>query len=150
MDIKRRIEQDLKTALLAGDKTLVTTLRGLKSAILYAEVAIGKKEEGLSDTELINLLRKELKKRHESADLYKQGDNEERQKAELIEAEVIQKYLPAEITDEQLDQLINQAIQATGAASSQQMGQVIGKVKELSGGSVDGSRIATAVKSKLG
>lgn len=75
--LKQKIEQDIKTAMLAGDKTLVMTLRGLKSAILYIEVAQGIRDTGLPDAEVIDLLAKEAKKRQESADLYKQGGNQE-------------------------------------------------------------------------
>lgn len=147
--MKVQIEQDLKTAMLAGDKTLVTTLRGIKSAILYAEVASNKRDEGLSDQEMVDILRKELKKRQESADLYAQGGNQERQEAELTEAKVIEKYLPQQLPDEELNKLVDEAISEIGPASQQTMGQLIGKVKALSGGSVDGSRIATAVKGRM-
>ena len=63
MTIKEQLEIDIKTAMLAGEKTLVTTLRGLKSAILYAEVAAGSRDEGLSDDVVVGLLQKESKKR---------------------------------------------------------------------------------------
>lgn len=149
MRLKAQIEQDLKTALLAGDKILVTTLRGLKSAVLYAEVAAGKRDEGLSEDVMIDILRKELKKRHESAELYKQGGNQDREQAELKEAEVIEKYLPAQLNDEELAALLDKAMGELGGLSQQNMGQLIGKVKQLSNGSIDGSRIAQAVKARL-
>ena len=67
MSVKQQIDQDLKTAMLGGDKTLTMTLRGLKSSILNAEIEQGKRESGLSDDESINVLSKEAKKRQESA-----------------------------------------------------------------------------------
>src|SRR6185369_11783185 len=98
--LKVRIDQDLKTALLAGDKTLATTLRGLKSAILYVEVAKGVRDEGLSDEEIVTLLAKEAKKRQESADLYVQGGSQERADAELAEKKAIEVYLPQQLSDD--------------------------------------------------
>lgn len=73
--LKQRIDQDLKQALLGGDKVLATTLRGLKSVILYAEVAKGVREQGLDDEEILRLLAKEAKKRQESADLFTHRSN---------------------------------------------------------------------------
>jgi len=90
MGLKQQIEDDLKTAMLAGDKTLVTTLRGLKSAILNIEVAKGARETGLPDSEITDILAKEAKKRKESADMYVQGASQERAEAELQEKTVIE------------------------------------------------------------
>lgn len=149
MDIKKQIEQDLKVAMLGGDKVLATTLRGLKSAILYAEVAAGKREEGLGDAEMVDLLRKEAKKRQESADLFARGGNQEKAQAELTELKVIEKYLPAQADDQQLSAWVEQAVSEIGEVSPQTMGRIIGRVKELSDGGADGGRIAKAVKDKM-
>lgn len=149
MSVKQQIEADLKTAMLAGDKTLVTTLRGLKSAILNVEITEGKREEGLSDDVLVGLLQKEAKKRQESADLYAQGGSPEREEAELTEKAVIEKYLPAQLSEVEIIKIIDEVIQASGAQSMQAMGQVIGAVKQKAGASADGSVIARIVKEKL-
>ncbi len=135
--------------MLAGEKTLVTTLRGLKSAILYVEVAKNAREEGLPDPEVVDILGKESKKRQESADMYIQGGSQERADAELTEKKVIEKYLPAQLSEEEIGQLIAEVIAQTGATDMSAMGQVIGKVKELSKGSADGAVIARLVKDKL-
>lgn len=147
--LKACIDQDLKTALLAGDKVLATTLRGLKSVILYAEVAKGAREEGLSDDEIIVLLSKEAKKRQESAELYQKGGNEEKAAAELVEKRAIEAYLPSQLSDEELTQLIDEIIADIGAAGSGAMGRVIGAVKQKTAGQADGSRIAQLVKERL-
>lgn len=147
--LKARIDQDLKRALLAGDKELVTTLRGLKSVILYAEVAKGSREQGLADDEIILLLAKESKKRQESADLYKQGGNEEKAAAELAEKKVIESYLPSQLSDDELSKLIDEAIAELGASDPSAMGRVIGAVKQKASGQADGSRIAELVKQHL-
>ncbi len=147
--IKQTIEQDLKSAMLAGDKPLVLTLRGLKSVILYAEVAAAKRTEGLTDQAVIGLLQKESKQRQEAADLYAQGGNQEQKDSELREKAIIDAYLPAAMDERQVSQLIDQAADELGAISPQTMGQIIGRVKALSGGSADGALIARLVKARL-
>lgn len=150
MGLKERIDQDLKRAMLAGDKTLVTTLRGLKSAILYVEVAKGVRESGgLSDAEITDILAKESKKRQESADLYKQGGDDVRADAELAEKQVIDAYLPEQMSEDELKAVIDQVIQETGAADAKAMGQVIGQVKQRTAGQADGAVIARLVKERL-
>ena len=149
MSIKEHIDQDLKQAMLGGDKTLVTTLRGVKSAILYAEVAKGSRDTGLSDEEAIEVLSKEAKKRQESADLYQQGGNQERAHAELAEKAAIEKYLPAQLSEAEIKALIEQAITDVGDASMQNMGRIIGQVKAASKGAADGATIARLVKARL-
>ncbi len=150
MSISEQIDADLKTAMLAGDKTLATTLRGLKSVILYEEVAKGVRDTGLTDDAVIILLSKEAKKRQESADLYTKGDSKDRADTELAEKVIIEKYLPAQISDDDLIAIVDDAIKSTGATSMQQMGQVIGIVKTKAGPGADGARIAQLVKEKLG
>ena len=149
MSIKTTIDADLKTALLAGDKVLATTLRGVKAATLNTEIAENKREAGLSDDEVMNLLVKEAKKRQESADLYNQGGNIEKAAAETAEKLVIEKYLPAQMDDEALKNLVEAAVAETNAASMQDMGKVIGLVKQRAGNTADGGRIAQMVKERL-
>lgn len=149
MAIKQQLDADIKAALLSGDKVLATTLRGIKSAILYAEVEQGARESGLDDQVIITILAKEAKKRQESADLYKQGNNQEKAAAELAEKAIIEKFLPEQLSDDELKGAIDQAIKELGELTPQTMGQVIGKVKQNTQGKVDGSRIAQAVKEKL-
>lgn len=149
MSLKEQIDKDVKTALLAGDKVLVTTLRGLKSAILNEEVAQGKRDTGLPDTEVQAILAKEAKKRQESADLYVKGGSEERAAAELEEKKVIENYLPPQLSEDEIGGLIDQAISATGADSMAQMGQIIGMVKAKAGPAADGALIAAMTKERL-
>ena len=147
--LKSRIDQDLKKALLAGDKVLATTLRGLKSAILYVEVDKGLRDEGLSDDEIVVLLAKEAKKRQESADLYRQGGNEDKAAAELTEKKVIESYLPSQLSDAELIKLVEEIIVDLGASGPESMGHVIGAVKQKAAGQADGARIAALVKERL-
>lgn len=149
MTIKEQIETDIKQAMLSGDSTLTTTLRTLKSVALNLEVANGTREQGLGDTEFIDLLTKEAKKRQESADMYKQGGRNELAEAELAEKAVIEKYLPAQLSDEALADVVSQVIDELGVSGPQAMGQVIGEVKKRTAGQADGGRIAALVKVSL-
>lgn len=148
--LEQRLEQDIKDALLSGDKTRATTLRGLKAVLLNVKVAEGKRESGLNDEEVQTVLAKESKKRQESADLYVQGGNQSRADAELAEKAVIDTYLPAQLSEADIAKLADTVIAQTGAAGPQAMGQVIGQVKAKAGAAADGAVIARIVKEKLG
>lgn len=147
--LKQQLEQDLKAALLGGDKDRVTTLRGLKSIILYEEVAKGAREDGLTDEAILVLFAKEAKKRQESADLYVQGDNQPKADAELAEKAIIEGYLPKQMDDDELSAIVEAVIAGFGDITPQAMGQVIGQVKQKTEGRADGARIAKAVKERL-
>lgn len=149
MSIKEQLDADIKAAMLAGDKTLVTTLRGLKSAILNVEVAEGIRDSGLPDNRVLEVFVKEAKKRQDSADMYAQGGSQERVDAELAEKAVIEKYLPKQLSDDELIVIIDKAIESAGANGPQMMGQVIGLVKQETAGTADGGRIAALVKGRL-
>jgi uncharacterized protein len=148
--LEQKLEQDIKDALLSGDKTRATTLRGLKAVLLNVKVAQGKRDSGLSDDEVLQVFTKESKKRQESADLYKQGgDTAGRAEAELAEKVIIDAYLPAQLSEAEITKLVEEAIAATGASGPQGMGQVIGQVKAKAGASADGAAIARIAKEKL-
>jgi uncharacterized protein YqeY len=147
--LEDKIEQDLKTALLAGDGQRVTTLRGLKAVLLNVKVATGKRDSGLSDEEVLPQLAKQAKQRQESADMYIQGGDQARADAELAEKAIIEAYLPAQLSEAEITKLIDEVIEQTGAAGQSAMGQVIGQVKGRTGATADGALIARLVKEKL-
>jgi len=149
MTLEQRLEQDIKTALLAGEKTRVITLRGLKSNLLNVKVAEGKRESGLSDQEVINIFSKEAKKRQESADLYVQGGSQERADKELVEKTVIEEYLPKQLSEAEIASIVAEVITETGATEQRDMGKVIAGVRAKTAGSADGSIIARLTKEKL-
>jgi uncharacterized protein len=149
MNIKQRIESDLKIALLAGDKDRVSTLRGLKSVILNAEIANNLRQEGLPDDQLIQLLNKEAKKRIESAEMYTQGGSAERADRELKEKDLITIYLPAQLTGEEIEMLVDEVISEVKPNGMQDMGKVIALVKDRAAGQADGSRVAALVKERI-
>ena len=148
--LEQKIEQDLKAALLARDSQTVSTLRGLKSALLNLKVATGKRESGLGADEVIAVLSKQSKQRQESADLYLQGGDQARADAELAEKKIIDEYLPAQLSEEELLPIVEKAITDSGAAGPADMGKVIGAVRGQTAGQADGALIARLVKEKLG
>lgn len=147
--LKDQLNSDLKTAMLSGDKVLATTLRGLKGAILNVEIAKGLRDTGLGDPEIIDLFSKEAKKRQESADLYIRGGNQEKADAELLEKRVIEQYLPSQLSDAELQSIVDEVAQTLGGISKETMGRAIGAVKSRVGATVDGGRIAAAVKERI-
>lgn len=150
MPLRQQLDDDIKAAMLAGDTLRVETLRGLKTAILYADVAAKKRDSGgIADDEIIGLFAKEAKKRQESADLYVKGGAQERADKELAEKKIVEAYLPAQMDEAELIALIDAAIAEQGASDMQAMGKVIGAVKARAGNSADGSVIARLVKERL-
>jgi uncharacterized protein YqeY len=150
MSLEAQINQDLKQAMLAKDQPLVSTLRMLKSAMLYLKVEQGSRDRELSAADVQALLAKEAKKRQESADLYEKGGNADSAQAELAEKAVIEKYLPEQLSEDDLRKLVEETAAALGASTPAQMGQVIGAVKGKVGASGDGAVIARLAKEVLG
>jgi uncharacterized protein YqeY len=147
--LEQKLEDDIKAALLSGEKEKAMRLRTLKAALLSYKVAEGKRDSGISDDEIIAILSKEAKKRQESADLYKQGGRTESAEAELAEKALIEAYLPAQLSEDEIKALIDEAITTTGASTMQDMGKVIGAVKAKAGAAADGGLIAGLVKERL-
>lgn len=144
--IEAQIEKDLKSAMLARETDKVSTLRGLKSVFLYAKVADGTRDKELSDDQATRLLQKEAKQREESAALYSQGGADSRAEQELKEKALIETYLPAKLSEEELSNIVEEVMSGNPDAN---MGQIIGEVKTKAAGSAEGSDIARIVKAKL-
>jgi len=150
MSLRQQLDDDVKAAMLSGDTLKVETLRGLKTVILYADVAAKKRDTGgIDDEEALALFAKEAKKRQESADLYVQGGSQERADKELAEKAIIETYLPTQLSEADLVQIIDAVIAEQGAEGMQAMGKVIGAVKAKVGTSADGSVVAKLVKERL-
>ena len=145
--IETQLEQDIKTAMLAGAKDRVLTLKTIKSVLLSAKVAGGTRDSLLPDADVIALFSKEAKKRQESADLYKQGGNDVKAEAELNEKAIIETYLPAQLSAAEIAAIIDEVIAQLGDKAA--MGPVIGQVKARTNGAADGALIAKLVKEKL-
>lgn len=149
MSFKEKIDQDLKAALLSGDKERASVLRGIKSAVLYEEVAKGARDEGLADEEVLRILGKEAKKRQESADLYVKGGSQEKADAELAEKKIIEEYLPAQLSEDDITKLIDEVTAENGPVTKETMGATIAAVKQKSGGAADGATVARLVKERM-
>ena len=149
MGLKEQIDADIKKAMLAKDKDGLRALRALKSSILMAETEKGN-EGQLSPEKELNLLMKSAKQRKESAEIYKQQNRQDLMETELIELEIIERYLPKQLSDDELKAKLAEIIAKVGASGPADMGKVMGVAsKELSGGA-DGRRISTTVKELLG
>ena len=150
--VKTRLQADLTTAMKARDELVLSTIRMVRAAIMNAEVA-GSEAVELSEEEAIAVLRSEAKKRAESAEVYEQNGRLESAAKERAELEVIERYLPAAMSDDQLAAIVDDevaAAAATGAEGGRAMGLVIKAVRERAGDGADGGRIAALVKARLG
>jgi uncharacterized protein len=148
--MQEQIERDLKTALLAGDKAKVETLRTIKSALLNEAISQGARGTGLSDEQVQKILAREAKKRQEAADLYQKGGADDRANAELAEKVIIDAYLPEQMGEEQIARIVDEEIAKISSPSIQDMGRIIGAVRGSTAGAADGALIAKIVKEKLG
>ncbi len=144
-----QIQEDLKKAMLDRDELKVSTLRLLSSALTYARVDGNNSDQTQSDEVVIDIVQKEVKKRKEAAAGFRQGNREEQAQKEEAEAKVLEGYLPAQISDEELTKIVKETITNLGAKSMQDMGKVIAEVRGKVGQSADGSRISSLVKEVL-
>ncbi len=149
MALKSQIENDVKAALLGGDRFRGEVLRNLKAAILDEEVAQNKRDTGLEDAEIEKIIVKEVKKRNDSATQFEAAGRPELVEQEQAEAKVLEVYLPEQLSEEEVAATIDAVIADLGASGPQAMGQVIGAVKGKLGSSADGGLIARLVKEKL-
>lgn len=149
MTLKERINDEMKAALLSGNRFFGETLRNLKAAILNEEVAAGKRDEGLSDEEVEKVIAREVKKRTESAKIYRDNDRPELAEPEEREMEVLRQFLPEQLGEDELRAMIEAKITELGVSVPQAMGQVIGAVKQQAGNAADGALIARLVKETL-
>ena len=141
-----KIRADLKSAMIAKDETRVSTLRLLISELTYAKVG---KEGGLPDDAVISVIQKEVKKRKESIESFEKGGRPELAEKEQAELEVLQKYLPEQISDEELTKVVEDSITKLGASTMADMGKVIGVVMGQVGARAEGARVSLLVRSKL-
>jgi len=149
MTLKETIRTDLTAAMKARDEVRSSTLRMVLTAITNAEVA-GKQARELSDDEIIGVLSTEAKKRREAAVAFADGGRAEQAAKETAEAAVIVDYLPAQLSPEEISDLVVKAIEQTGAADVKAMGKVMGVVTPQVKGRADGGAVAAEVRRQLG
>lgn len=141
-----QLEADLQKAAKSRDEIRLTVLRLLKSALKYYEIEVG---HDATPQEILTILQKEAKKRRDSIEQYSAANRQDLVAEETKELDVLQSYLPEEISDSKLDEIINQAIEETGAKNQADMGRVMQLVMKNSAGQVDGARVSAKVKSIL-
>lgn len=132
----------------SGDKVALGTIRMVLTAITNEEVA-GKEARTLSEDEIITVLSREAKKRREAAEEFAKAGREDKAAEERAEGEVIAKYLPAQLSEDEIKKMISAAIASTGAAGSADMGKVMGAIKPQIAGKADGSIVSSLVKAAL-
>lgn len=147
MPLQEKIQQEIKAAMIAKDADRLSTLRLLKSAMGYAQIE--KKTETLSDAEVTALIQKEVKKRRDSVEQYRTGGRPELAEKEEKEISVLEAFLPKPLAPEELEQLIKDTIQETGASSKKEMGQVIKAVQAKAAGRAEGKAISSIVSKLL-
>ena len=147
--LKERITSEMKAALLSGDRFRGDVLRNLKASILNEEVSLGKRENGLDDAEIEKVVAREVKKRVESADLYRKNDRAELAEPEEKEAEILREFLPEQLGEAEISKIVEEVIAGMYDVSIQKMGQVIGAVKSKAGNAADGALVAKIKKKKL-
>ena len=142
MTILEQVQEDVRTAMKAGERERAAALRMVVDAL--------QQDAKLGDGDEVAVLQRERKKRLEAVDAYREGGRGEQAEVEQTEAELIEAYLPEQLSDEELGELVSAAIEDTGATEQKQMGQVMSAVIPKVGGRADGKRVSQVVRDKLG
>lgn len=148
MDLFEKVSADIKAAMLARDKVRLETLRGIKKEFIEAKTAKGA-EGVLSDDQAIKIMAKMVKQRRETAAIYSEQNRPELAENELAEANVIEEYLPKQLSDQELTAELKKIIEQTGATSMAQMGKVMGVASKALAGRADGKAISAKVRELL-
>jgi uncharacterized protein YqeY len=147
--MQEQLERDLKAAMLAGDKFKTEVIKGIKSALQYEAVSQRSEDRSLNDEQVQKVLARESKKRQDAVELYKNAGEQERADKESAEKEIIDAYLPKQLSEDEINKTVLKEIENFGASSQADMGRVIGAVRSKLGASADGAVIAKLVKEKL-
>jgi uncharacterized protein len=142
MSVLEQVQADVRTAMKAGERERAAALRMIVDS-LQQDAKLGKGDE-------VAVLQRERKKRLEAADAYRDAGRAGQASVEGFEAELIEAYLPEQLSDEELAELVEAAIAETGASEQKQMGQVMSALMPKVGGRADGKRVSAAVREKLG
>jgi uncharacterized protein len=146
VSVRDRIQDDTKTAMKQRDRTRVGALRMLGAALQNAEIEAGRP---LTEQEEQTILRRQLKQRDESAEAFRNAGREEQAASESAEAEIVRAYLPQPLSPAELEEIVETAINATGATSMRDMGNVMGRAMELSEGRAEGRQLSALVRDRL-
>jgi len=145
MQLEEQIMSEIKKSMLAKDSKRLEALRAIKNVIIMVKTS----PEGFSDENVIKTLQKEVKKRKETAEIYKQQNRPDLAEVELYQASVMEEFLPKQLNDDELKSILEKIIQEVGASSPADMGKVMGKATKELAGKADYSRISAMVKQLL-
>lgn len=148
MSLKKQIDEDIKTAMRNKEKDELRALRAIKSMILLAETEKGAQEELLPETEL-KLLTKAASQRKESLGVYREQGREDLAEKEEAELKIIERYLPQQLSEEEMRTELKKIIEQTGATGPQDMGKVMSNATKQMAGKADGKILSAIVKSML-
>ena len=149
MSLKDQLNQEIKTAMRAKDQVALRTLRALKSAIMLIETSEGRTDPILTADEELKLLMNQAKQRKDSFEQYAQNGREDLAQKEKEELEVIERFLPKQMSPEELHEVVTQIMSEVGATSMRDMGKVMGIASKKLAGRADGKSIAAIVKAAL-
>jgi len=151
MSLREKINEQFNIALKSKNKTLVSTLRLVLSAIKERDISnrTNEKREPVKDEEIIKVLLRMKKQRQESADLYKKGGRQELLEAEESEIKIIDTFLPKQLNEEETKKICKEAIESLGASSIKDMGKIMGSLKQKYSDSIDFSKVNIIVKDLL-
>jgi uncharacterized protein YqeY len=147
MSLEQKINDGIKTAMLARDKIRLESLRAVKAAILLAKTSENAKD--LDEAAEVKMLQKLVKQRRETAEIYISNNRQELAEKELSEAAIIEEFLPKQLSAEEIESEVKSIIEATGANSVKDMGKVMGIASKQLAGKADGKLIAELVKKLL-
>ena len=148
MGLQQQLMQEMKAAMKAKDTVALESLRAIKSAILLAQTEKGAGGE-ISEADEVKLVQKLVKQRKDSAAIYTEQGREDLAAPELAQVEVISRFLPEQLSEEEIEKVVVQTIDAIGATGMKDMGRVMGMVTKELAGQADGKTISTIVRSKL-
>ena len=150
MSLKERIGEDIKSAMKAKDKIRLETVRSIKKVILEKEVALRPKgQDSLTEEQEIELLAQQAKQRRDSIEQYRNGGREDLAEKEAQELAIIETYLPKQLSEEEVNSIIDEIITSVGATTAKDLGKVMGVAMKQLKGKADGKKIQAIVKEKL-
>ena len=151
MTIRKKINEQFTTALKNKDKILVSTLRLVLASIKEKDIEnrTSEKKEGISDSEIIKVLRKMKKQRQDSSELYKKGGRQDMLEREEAEIKIIDTFLPKQLNEEETTKICKDVIQSLGVSNIKDMGKIMGSLKKKYSDSIDFSKVNTIVKGLL-
>lgn len=147
--LKQKVQEDLKNAMIAKDETKLSAIRMLKSALQYYEIQKGGAGYEATDEDVVEVVEKEIKKRRESIEMYEHAGKTEAAEKEKKEIELLQMYMPEQLSENEIKSIVENAISETGATTMADMGKVMSSLMPKVKGKADSSVVSSLVREKL-